>query len=272
MEQDEIYLIDMWRIFAREWRWFVAVLVLVLAATFAYAHAARPKWEATASIQVGQIGPALQGTDPKVESFQRVIQRLQTLDFQNDVMKSIGFSASSPEAQLYRKSFKLEPEPYANLIKLSVRALSPQQARQFAMATLTQLQTIHQGIEALPLKLAKERLDEIQAELQGAVADRDRLLHAAGQGGKDETTPAVAGILLAGKNEDIHSLQIARNELVNRLSPNYTFETSLAWPIYVPDRQSSPNLVLTWGIGVFFGLFMGALAAVGRNIARRGRD
>lgn len=269
MEQDEIYLIDMWRIFAREWRWFAAVLVLVLAATFAYAHLARPKWEANAWIQVGQIGSALQGTDPKVESFQRVIQRLQTLDFQNDVMKSAGFSAKTPEAQLYRRSFKLEPEPYANLIKLSVRALSPEQARQFAAATVTQLQSIHQGIEALPLKLANERLHEIQVELQGAIADRDQLLHAAGQGDKYQTTPAVAGILLAGKNEDIHSLQIAKSELINRLSPNYTFETSLAWPIRVSDGPASPNLMLTWGIGMFLGLFLGALAAMGRNVARR---
>ena len=269
MEQDEIYLIDLWRIFVREWRWFAAVLVLILAATFAYAHMARPKWEAAAWVQVGQVGAALQGTDPKVESFQRVIQRLQTLDFQNDVMKSAGFSAKAPEAQLYRKSFKLEPEPYANLIKVSVRALSPQQAEQFALATVNQLQAIHQGIEALPLKLARERLDEIQTELQGALTDRDRLLHAAGQGGKDETTPAVAGILLAGKNEDIHSLQIARNELINRLSPNYTFETSLAWPIHVSDGPASPNLVLTWGIGIFGGLFLGALAAMGRHAARR---
>ena len=269
MEQDEIYLIDLWRIFVREWRWFVAALVVVLALTFAYAHLARPKWEATAWIQVGQVGPSPQGQDPKVESFQRVIQRMQTLAFQNDVMKSAGFAANAPEAQLYRKSFKLDPEPYANLIKLTVRARSAQQAGQFAMATVAQLQAIHQGMEALPLKLAKERLDEIQTELQGAVADRDRLLHAAGLSGKDETTPAIAGILLAGKNEDIHSLQIAKNELINRLGPIYTFETSMPWPIYVPDGQVSPNLVLVWGIGIFLGLFLGALVAIGRNAIRR---
>jgi uncharacterized protein involved in exopolysaccharide biosynthesis len=269
MEQDEIYLIDMWRIFLREWRWFTAVLLLVLAATFAYAHLAKPKWEATAWIQVGQIGSALQGTDPKVESFQRVIQRLQTLEFQNSALQSAGFSNTAPEAQLYRKSFKLEPIPYANLIEVSVRALSPQLAKQLATATVTHLQAIHSGLEAAPLKLAKERLDEIQTELQGAIVDRDRLLHTAGQGGKDETTPAIAGILLAGKNEDIHSLQIARNELVNRLSPSYSFETSLAWPIQVSGGPVSPNFVLTWGIGVFCGVFLGALAAMGRNVARR---
>jgi uncharacterized protein involved in exopolysaccharide biosynthesis len=270
MEQDEIYLIDMWRIFLREWRWLVAVLVLVLGVTFVYAHLARPKWEADAWIQVGQIGSALQGTDPKIESFQRVIQRLQTLDFQNSALKSAGFSLAAPEAQLYRGSFRLEPIPYANLIKVSVRALSPQVADRLAMATVTQLQAIHSDIEAAPLKLAKERLNEIQTELQGALVDRDRLLHTAGQqGGKDETTPAMAGILLAGKNEDIHSLQIARNELINRLSPIYSFDTSLAWPIHVSEGPVSPNFVLTWGIGLFCGLFLGALAAIGRNVARR---
>ena len=34
MEQDEIYLIDMWRLLVRQWRWFVAILVLVLAAAW----------------------------------------------------------------------------------------------------------------------------------------------------------------------------------------------------------------------------------------------
>ena len=29
MEQDEIYLIDLWHILYREWRWFVAVLVVI---------------------------------------------------------------------------------------------------------------------------------------------------------------------------------------------------------------------------------------------------
>jgi uncharacterized protein involved in exopolysaccharide biosynthesis len=38
MEHDEIYLIDLWRIFTREWTWFVLVLVLTLACTYAFAH------------------------------------------------------------------------------------------------------------------------------------------------------------------------------------------------------------------------------------------
>ena len=78
---DEIYLIDMWRIVVREWRWFIGVGILVLAATFAYLHHARSQWEATAWIQVGQVGFAPPGLDPHVEAFSRTVERLETRGF-----------------------------------------------------------------------------------------------------------------------------------------------------------------------------------------------
>jgi uncharacterized protein involved in exopolysaccharide biosynthesis len=275
MKQDDIYLIDIWRIFVREWRWFAIGLLIVLAGTWAYSHAAKPQWEATAWIQVGQLGVALPGQDPKIEPFQRVIMRLQTVAFQNDVLKSAGFSAESPQAQLYRKSFKLEPDPYANLIKVSIRARSPQQAMQLATATVTQLEAIHQRIEALPLKLAHERLDEIQTELQSSLVDRDRLQQIGMAGSKDDAdsknaaNAATAIMLLAIKNEAIRNLQQARGDIVYHLSVNYTYDTSMPWPIAVPAKQASPNLALVWGAGIFFGLFLGGLAAMARNAYRR---
>ena len=269
MEQDEIYLIDMWRLLVRQWRWFVTVLVLVLAATFAYSHTAKPQWQATASIQIAQVGAAPQGQDPKAEPLGRVIERLQTVAFQNDVLKSAGYAPDTREARLYRGSMKLDPQPYANLIEVSIRAYSPQQAKLLATATVTQLQAIHQRIETLPLSLVRGRLDEIQADLQTAVADRARLLHDIAPENKDGGNAALAGVLLASRNEAIRDLQQTRSELALRLSPNYTFETSMPWPVYVPDRQAYPNPALTWGIGILAGLFLGALAAIAANLARR---
>ena len=271
MQHDEIYLIDMWRIFLRQWRWSMAVLVLVLAATFGYAHTAKPQWEATAWIQVGQIGTTPVGQDPKVEPFQRVIQRLQSLAFQSQVMQSVGFSPEAPETRLYIKSFKLDPEPYANLIKVSLRARSRQQASQFAQATLAQLQTIHRRIAAPPLALAKQRLDEIQADLRSAQADRDRLLQGAADGAasKGGEGSALASMLLANKDGDIRGLQQARNELLVRLSPNYTYETSSLWPIYAPAAPASPNFALVWGVGILLGIFLAVLVAVARNAGQR---
>jgi uncharacterized protein involved in exopolysaccharide biosynthesis len=274
MEQDEIYLVDMWRILAREWLRFVIVLVVVLVATFVYAHFARPQWEATASIQIGQVGPAPQGQDPRAEPLQRVIERLQTRAFQNDVVQSVGLAPDTRDAQLYRNSLKLDPQPYANLIKLTIRAYSPQQANQLAVATVAQLHGIHERLDAVPLALAHSRLDEIQTDLQTALADRDRLMSEIARENKDPGSKgtgdaALAGVLLVSRNEAIRDLQQTRGELVYRLSPSYTFETSTPWPIYVPDKQAYPNPVLTWAIGILAGLFLGALAAIARNITRR---
>jgi len=267
MEQDEIYLIDLWHIFVREWRWFVAVLVVVLGLTFAWVHTARSQWEATAWIQIGQVGSAPLGQDPKVEPLLRVIARVQTVPFQDDVVRSLGLAPDSAEARLYRRSLKIDPNPYANLFKLSIRAYSARQANELAKATLTQLQAVHQRIGALPLQLANDRLDELESNLRIALADRDRLI--SGTGSADHAAAALAGVLLASKNEDIRALQQARSELVVRLAPNYTYDTSMPWPVYVPESRAFPNSVLAIGIGIVFGLFLAGVAAIGRNALRR---
>lgn len=272
MVRDEIYMIDIWRIFLREWKWFLAMLVLVLAITFAFTNTAKRQWEATAWVQIGQVGQAPQGQDPKVESLARILERLQTLSFQNDVLAGIGVSPDSQEGRLYRKSMKLEPLPYAGpLIRMSVRASSPELARQLAEATVAKLREIHRRLEATPLALAHSRLDEIQSDLRNAAAERDRLQQSSTPTEKNAPGPLLASALLASRNDDIHQLQQARGDLILRLSPTYTYETSLVWPVYVPAGQAFPNLALSWGIGLLAGLSLGAFAAVARNAARRSR-
>jgi LPS O-antigen subunit length determinant protein (WzzB/FepE family) len=276
MEHDEIYLIDLWRIFTREWVWFVLVLVLTLVCTYAFAHLVKRQWEATAWIQIAQVGQVPSGQDPKVEPLQRVTERLQLVPFQNEVLQSAGYAKTSSVAQLYRKSLKLEPMLYAgSLVKLTVRAYSRQQASELAAATVARLRAIHQGLEEAPLKSARARLAQIESDLQTAEADRARYQQAAalesrdGAGGKDMANPMLASLLLANKNEEIRSLQQARGDLAERLGPAYTYETSLMWPVYVPDRQAFPNPELTYGIGLLLGIFLGSSAALARNVARR---
>ncbi|GLQ86441.1 Wzz/FepE/Etk N-terminal domain-containing protein [Dyella flagellata] len=265
MQRDEIYLIDMWRLLCREWLWFLATFAVVLLATIAFMFTLKPQWQASAWIQIGQVGAAPSGQDPKAEPLQRVLERLQLIPFQNQTLQSMGIDPKSPEAGLYRKSFKLEPLAYAGpLIKLSVRAHSPQRARELAEGTVAQLQGIHRGLEATQLKLAHQRLDEIQSNLESVKAERDRLQQVATQG-KDN----LAFVLMTGKNDEIRALEQTRNELLTRLSATYTYDTSLMWPVYVPEHPVFPNPVLMYGMGVVLGLFAGVVAAVARNAARR---
>lgn len=270
MQYDEIYLIDTWRILVREWKWFVAVLLLVLAGTFAFLHAVRPQWEATAWIQIGQVDTAPYGQDPKAEPLQRVLTRLQLGSFQQDVLKSVGLAPGSPEAALYGKSMKLAPQPYAGpLIGLTLRAYSPQQAGQLANATVSELQSIHQSIEAEPLARAHARLDDMRKELQLARSDRDRLQQAAASAGKSGTDALLAALLLSGKNGEIHNLQQAESELADRLGANYTYATSLMWPVSVSGGPVFPNHRAMWAAGLVFGVFLATMAAIARNALRR---
>lgn len=275
MQRDEVYVLDLWRILTREWRWFVAGTLLVLAAVFVFAHSARPQWEATGYIQIGQVAGVPPGQDPKVEPLARVLERLQLVPFQNQVLASIGIGDDAPEARLYRKSLKLEPLPYAGpLVKFTVRGWSPQQARQFAEATVTQLRELHQKLLARPLAMTQARLGEVQADLDIAQGQRRQLAQVAASDdgrGKDAQAVGMASMLLTTTDAEILNLRQAKGDLSVRLSPNYTYDTSLMWPVYVPRGSAFPNLPLTWGIGVLFGLSLGAFAAIARQAWRRRR-
>lgn len=270
MEHDEIYLIDLWRILRREWRWFVAVAVVVLAAAIFFAQAARPRYEATAWIRPGQLGPVPAGEDPRIEPFQRVIERMETREFQDAVVHDLGLSPRSAEAHLYRGSFDLQPSPYAGLLKLTLRGYSPQQAQRFVQVTFEHLHRLHEGLMAEPLELAQARLSQAQAQLREATVERDRLRQAI-TGSQNRQDLMLASMVLSGSNQEVRGLQQSVSDLKARLTASYSYETTLAWPIYVPDHPVYPNRVLIWGAGLVLGFGLGLVAAVARNAARRAR-
>src|SRR3569623_3380804 len=270
MEHDEIYLIDLWRILRREWRWFVAVAVVVLAVAIFLAQAARPRWEATAWIRPGQLGPVPAGEDPRIEPFQRVIERMETHEFQDAVLHDLGLSPRSREGHLYRDSFDLQPSPYAGLLKLTLRGYSPRRAQRFVQVTFERLHRLHEGLMAEPLELAQARLNQAQAQLREATVERDRLKLAMA-GAQSRQDLMLASMVLSGSNQEVRNLQQSVSDLKARLTATYSYETTLAWPIYVPDHPVYPNRVLIWGAGLVLGFGLGLVAAVARNAARRAR-
>jgi hypothetical protein len=266
MEHDEVYLIDMWRLVRRQRWWFVGAFAIVLALVAGYLATAKRQWEVDAWIQIGQVGPTPTGQDPKVESLLRVMERLKTDAFKDEVLSGLGLPLKGPEASLYRGSLKLDPQPYANLLHITVRAYSPNDARQLALATVDRLHTIHRGIGAAPLRAAYQRLAEIDNELSSALADRARLRD---ETGAAHAEGALASFSLAGTDQGIRDLQQARNEISTRLEANYTFETTMPWPVHVSENPVAPMVPLVAGLGVLGGLFLGVLAAIAADARRR---
>lgn len=266
MQQDEIYLIDMWRLLSRQRWWFLSVFVIVLALVAGYLVTAKRQWEVDAWVQVGQNGTAPVGQDPKLESLIRVMERLKTNGFKNEVLAGIGIPVKSPEARLYRRSMKLEAQPFANLMHITVRAYSAGDARQLAIATADHLRGIHKTLGIVPLATAQKRLQEIDGELDAALADRERLRAELGAGHGDG---ALASFSLAGTDAGIRELQQARGEIRTRLEGNYTFDTSMPWPVQVSDAPVVPMIPLVAGLGVLGGLLAGVLVSIAADARRR---
>ncbi|WP_311238448.1 MULTISPECIES: Wzz/FepE/Etk N-terminal domain-containing protein [unclassified Xanthomonas] len=270
-QHDEIYLIDLWRILRREWRWALAALVLVLGMTFVFLRVAKPQWDATAWIQVGEIGPTPAGRDPKVEPFQRVIDRMKTRLFQDAVLHQAGVPLKSRAAQLYRGSLKPDPDPYANLIGVTIRAESVQQARTLAMATVTALQSLHGDTNTAALALARTRLQGLDEDLRVAMLNREQLQQQLQAGTAASPAQVLAGVLLTDNTATIRAIKSERDDLIARLTARYTYQTSLAWPLYVPEQRAFPNAVMVWAVGLLGGAGLGVLVAVVRNAWRRRR-
>ncbi|APP77434.1 Wzz/FepE/Etk N-terminal domain-containing protein [Xanthomonas vesicatoria] len=271
-QHDEIYLIDLWRILRREWRWALAAMVLVLGLTFVFLRVAKPQWEATAWIQVGEIGPTPAGRDPKVEPFQRVIDRMKTRLFQDAVLQQAGVPLKSRAAQLYRGSLKPDPDPYANLIGVTIRAESAQQARNLAIATVTALQSLHGDTNTAALALARTRLQGLDEDLRVATRTREQLQTQLRPGSAASPAQVLAGVLLTENTTTIRAIKTERDDLIARLTARYTYQTSLAWPLYVPEQRAFPNTAMIWVVGLLGGAGLGVLVAVGRNAWRRRRS
>ncbi|MCS3746431.1 Wzz/FepE/Etk N-terminal domain-containing protein [Xanthomonas sp. 3793] len=270
-QHDEIYLIDLWRILRREWRWALAALVVVLGLTFVFLRVAKPQWEAAAWIQVGEIGPTPAGRDPKVEPFQRVIDRMKTRLFQDAVLHQAGVPLSSRAAQLYRSSLKPDPDPYANLIGVTIRAESVQQARTLALATVAALQGLHGDTNAAALALARTRLQGLDEDLRVATLTRAQLQKQLQSGSAASPEQVLAGVLLTENTTSLRAIKSERDDLIARLTARYTYQTSLAWPLYVPEQRVFPNAVMIWAVGLLGGAGLGVLVAVVRNAWRRRR-
>jgi hypothetical protein len=184
------------------------------------------------------------------------------------VLKSVGVPVDAPEASLFRGSMKIEQLPYANIVKLRVRGYSAEDAEQLAKATATVLHAAHAQIAAAPMGFIRDRLAAVDALLKDAQERRNRLL--AGNSGRGDQT-ALTDLAVATSDQDIRSLEQMRADLALRQLPNYTYETSLAWPVYVDKDRVFPNTVLTLGIGLLAAAFLASLAAVARHALRSHR-
>ncbi len=79
----------------------------------------------------------------------------------------------------------------------------------------------------------------------------------------------MAGVLLAGANADVRTLEQVRNDLSDAAGGQLHLGTSMAWPIDVPADRVFPNAPLTLGMGVLAAAFSPRWRPCARHALRR---
>lgn len=270
MSEDEIRLIDIWRILVRQKKWIIGFLALCVSGALAFVLLSRPQWEATGVIQIGQVGqPGVGQGSLLIEPFARAIERMKLKSFEDTILASLKVSLEEddPYARLYRSSLKLKLLPNTDLIEMKVRGYSREEAARWAEATVNHLRSVHEKLAEPSIDRLKSMLAEVKKDLQRAQDERAKLIEnlvlkeKIGPRNRFSENVLLANII-SNRDAVIRDLEQRRLSLEEQLSPVRTYPTSLLDQVYVPERPAFPKKGLTLILAGLLGLMLGVFVAL----------
>lgn len=267
-ENDEVSLPDLWRILTGQKRWVIGSAVAFLAAATIGVFSVKPKWEATAVIQIGQIGQSSVGGPLLIEPPVRAIERMKTKSFEDNVLTklAIPLEDENPDAALFRSTVSLKVLGTSDLIQVKVRAKSREQAQIWAGAVADVLNAVHDRltqpisdrlvIQQSAFKKQIQLINEEHASLM-------RITPNSSGSNLDARFPAnlLLSNLLQQKNAELRSFEFQILALDERLALIHAYRTTLAERVHVPVRPATPKVLLTIVLAALVGLIIGVIVA-----------
>jgi LPS O-antigen subunit length determinant protein (WzzB/FepE family) len=247
-------------IFLKRHGWLVALCGL-LSAVIAFGIASMwPKqWAATLLLQVGQIGPAPLA-DPN-----NTVQRVKFPGFALQVLESQKLTPeSAARADLMKASLSASLEKGSNLIHMSVKGHSQQEATENLKAAFKVLESEHSQLLAPSLARLQRSIDETARSLEKIEEERQTILEPINQAKKSNNIDKKfsESILLASmmksNDTEARSLRDQKTALEEQLSPYRTFNTKMVTPIYTPRAAVFPNKLFAALLGLLLGIVAGA--------------
>lgn len=269
-DEEEIRLSDLWRMLIEARWWVIGITLASAVAAFGLALLVPAKWESLSVIQIGQVGQSEVGQVASlIEPPARVVERLKLRSFGDGVLASMDIEPSDddPRARLYRDSMRVRQLANTDLIEIRVRGHSPEDARQFAEATIVRLQEIHEQLARPSVERLGSQLETVVLELERTIGERERIREDGHS--RQELNPGerfsenvVLNNMLVMRDNEIRELRETRLALEERLSPSRTYRTAPAGAIYVPERRVSPKRTLAVVLAAFGGLIGGTIIAL----------
>ena len=272
-EQDEISVRDLWRVLINQKKWVVGIPILCVLLAAVGVSMAKPKWEATAVIQIGQLGSSGVGqTIQLIEPAIRAIERMKMKSFEDTVLAKlqIPLDGGKSAAALFKSSLSLKALGTTDLIQVKIRANSPDQAESWAQAVVNRLKDVHEKLTQPTVDRLRKQQADLKKQMQLIEEERGNLLQTVSKtsersgDGRFSTNLLLSNLLLQ-KNAELRDFEMRHLAVDEQLTSIRAFPTSLVDRIYVPENPASPKKLLIVMLAAVLGLILGIIVAFMRN-------
>jgi len=252
---------------AKAWLWLVVGAAAGMIAGVGYLAVTPPQYEATALVQIGQIG---QQSMTFIESPARVVERIAFPAFKSEIVKSLGWDRDNDlRGALYRDSIRAKIS--TDLVELRVKGFTREDAAKALTTTVERLESLHRAlaqpmIESLQAELREISVEvaetgKILAELERAASTQAQLTSS------DRFSARILHVQLSATKEQ-RVRELRRLEKQHREWTSITGKAAtkaFAEPA-VSDVPVYPRKALTLVLAALGGMLAGIAAAVIRRI------
>lgn len=277
-ERDEMSLQDLWRVLIDQRRWLFGIATLCVFLAVVGVLITKPKWEATAVIQIGQVGQSGIGQGSQlIEPSVRAIERMKMKSFENDVLISLKIPVEdeNPLARLFRSTLSLKALGTTDLIQVKVRGDSPDRAANWANAVVDRLKTVHERLAQPTIDRLRKQQAELTKQMKMIEEERVNLLKIVSKSGETSgdsrfSANLLLSNLLLQKNAELRDFEMRRLAADEQLTAVRTYPSSLIDLVYVSETPVSPKKLLVIVLAAVLGLFLGVVVALSRHYRRSG--
>jgi uncharacterized protein involved in exopolysaccharide biosynthesis len=272
-DQTEIGVRDLWHVLTNQKKWVVGIPTVCVLLASVGIYFSKPKWEATAVIQIGQVGQSGVGQGSQlIEPPTRAIERMKMKSFEDAVLTSLRISIedSNQVAVQFRNTLSLKALGTTDLIQVKVRAVSQDQAKLWALTVVDRLKDVHDRLAQPTIDRLRKQQAELKKQMQTIEEERANLLNIVSKSIKtSDDSRFSANLLLSNlllqKNAELRDFEMRRLAAEEQLTSVRTYPTSLIDRVYVPEKPASPKRLLIITIAGLLGLFLGIVIVLIRE-------
>ena len=269
-QEEELNLRDLYLILRRYRRSLVITpIVFGLGAFLVSTFLVSPKFEASGTIQIGQVNKV------PLELAVNLEARMHDESFAPGVVdahQAVFMNGSDDTAVLLAERVKLKHALVVKQLKgtelvgFSLTSKHPEQVLAKATAVVDSVQAAHTALYQTGVESIKRQLVITDTQISSLKSDMDSLIgnHAKAQG-LNAYNAVLDALVVQDRSNQMRVLINHRFELETSLNPAMTFNTKLLGKVFVSDKPVSPNVPLITLIALLLGLFLAVVMAFVRN-------